>query len=95
MNFIVRALIKLGILTNDLVCTNGSCRSKGLFHIEMYGNSVPAGAVGGDLFEHINFQQRYDFDARIQRAVKLSKEFLESLKVVSQSVIRLTTMWNG
>jgi hypothetical protein len=25
---------------------------------EMYGNSVPAGTVGGDLFEYINFQQR-------------------------------------
>ena len=47
--------------------------------IEMYGNSIPAGIVGGDLFEYINFQQRYDIDARIQRALKLSKEFLEPL----------------
>src|SRR5271157_388529 len=47
--------------------------------IEMYGNSIPAGTVGGDLFEYINFQQRYDIDARIQRAQKLSKEFLEPL----------------
>src|ERR1700760_2801846 len=47
--------------------------------IEMYGNSIPAGTAGGDLFEYINFQQRYDIDARIQRAVKLSKEFLEPL----------------
>ena len=23
--------------------------------IEMYGNSIPAGTVGGDLFEYINF----------------------------------------
>jgi serine phosphatase RsbU (regulator of sigma subunit) len=45
--------------------------------IEMYGNSIPAGTVGGDLYEYINFQQRYDIDARIQRALKLSKEFLE------------------
>jgi len=44
--------------------------------IEMYGDSIPAGTVGGDLFEYINFQQRYDIDARIQRALKLSKEFL-------------------
>jgi serine phosphatase RsbU (regulator of sigma subunit) len=44
--------------------------------IEMYGNSIPAGTVGGDLFEYINFQQRYDIDARIERALKLSKEFL-------------------
>src|ERR1700756_308394 len=48
--------------------------------IEMYGCSIPAGTVGGDLFEYINFQQRYDIDARIQRAVKLSKEFLEPLR---------------
>src|SRR5438874_8523217 len=47
--------------------------------IEMYGNSIPAGTVGGDLFEYINFQQRYDLDARIERAVRLSKEFLEPL----------------
>ena len=48
--------------------------------IEMYGNSIPAETVGGDLFEYINFQQRYDIDARIQRAIKLSKEFLEPLR---------------
>jgi serine phosphatase RsbU (regulator of sigma subunit) len=47
--------------------------------IEMYGNSVPVGTVGGDLFEYINFRQRYDIDARIQRALRLSKEFLEPL----------------
>lgn len=47
--------------------------------IEMYGNSIPAGTVGGDLFEYINFKQRYDIDARIQRAIALSKEFLEPL----------------
>ncbi len=47
--------------------------------IEMFGNSIPAGTVGGDLFEYINFQQCYDIDARIQRAQRLSKEFLEPL----------------
>jgi serine phosphatase RsbU (regulator of sigma subunit) len=47
--------------------------------IEMYGNSMPAGSVGGDLFEYINFQQRYDIDARIRQAQKLSQEFLEPL----------------
>src|SRR5215813_7648217 len=47
--------------------------------IEMYGNSIPAGTVGGDLFEYISFQQRYDLDARIQRAKTLSKEYLEPL----------------
>src|SRR6195256_422962 len=47
--------------------------------IEMYGNAIPAGTVGGDLFEYINFQQRYDIDARIHRALKRSKEYLEPL----------------
>src|SRR5260370_6792783 len=46
---------------------------------EMSGTSIPAGTVGGALFEYINFQQRYDIDARIQRAVKRSKEYLEPL----------------
>jgi serine phosphatase RsbU (regulator of sigma subunit) len=47
--------------------------------IEMYGDSIPAGSVGGDLFEYINFQQRYDIDARIERAYRLSREYLEPL----------------
>jgi serine phosphatase RsbU (regulator of sigma subunit) len=47
--------------------------------IDMYGNSIPAGTVGGDLFEYINFQQRYNIDARIARALKLSRKFLEPL----------------
>jgi len=47
--------------------------------IEIFGNSIPAGTVGGDLYEYINFQQRYDIDARIQQAQRLSKEFLEPL----------------
>jgi hypothetical protein len=49
--------------------------------IEMYGNSIPAGAVGGDLFEYINFQQRYDVDGRIQLALKRSQEYLEKLAI--------------
>ena len=44
--------------------------------IEMYGDSIPAGTVGGDLFEYINFQHRYDIDARIANALRLSGEFL-------------------
>ena len=47
--------------------------------IEMYGNSIPNGTVGGDLFEYINFQQRYDIDARIERALKQSRDYLEPL----------------
>lgn len=47
--------------------------------IEMFGNSIPALTVGGDLFEYINFQQRYDIDARVERAQRLAKEFLTRL----------------
>jgi len=47
--------------------------------IEMYGNSIPAETAGGDLFEYINFQQRYDIEARIQRALKRLKQYLEPL----------------
>src|SRR3982074_2609327 len=47
--------------------------------IDMYGNSIPAGSVGGDLFEYINFQQRYNLDARIAAARKLSAEYLQPL----------------
>jgi serine phosphatase RsbU (regulator of sigma subunit) len=47
--------------------------------IEMFGHSIPAGTVGGDLFEYINFSQRYDIDARIKRALGRAKEFLDPL----------------
>src|SRR3954462_11054176 len=47
--------------------------------IEMYGNSIPAGTVGGDLFAYINLQQRNDTDAWVQRAHRLCREFLEPL----------------
>src|SRR5207244_7048528 len=47
--------------------------------IDMYGSARPAEAVGGDLFEYIDFQQRYDIDARIQRARRVASEFLEPL----------------
>jgi serine phosphatase RsbU (regulator of sigma subunit) len=47
--------------------------------IEMFGVSIPAGTVGGDLFEYINFQQRYDIGARIERAKRFAVEYLEPL----------------
>jgi len=47
--------------------------------IEMFGVSIPAGTVGGDLFEYINFEQRYDIGARIERAKRLAVEYLEPL----------------
>jgi len=45
--------------------------------VEMYGNSIPAANADGDLFEYINFQQRYDIDARRERATELSQRYLE------------------
>jgi serine phosphatase RsbU (regulator of sigma subunit) len=50
-----------------------------LARTDIYGNSIPAGSVGGDLFEYINFQQRYNIDARIANALRLSREYLELL----------------
>ena len=50
-----------------------------LARTDIYGNSIPAGSVGGDLFEYINFQQRYNIDARIANALRLSKDYLEPL----------------
>src|SRR5437879_4514916 len=47
--------------------------------IDMYGNSTPAGTVGGHLFEYINFQQRYNIDARIAGALKMAAEYQEPL----------------
>jgi len=47
--------------------------------IDMYGNSIPVGRVGGDLFEYINFQQRYNIDARVVRTVQLSTDYMETL----------------
>ncbi len=47
--------------------------------IDMFGSSVPAQTVGGDLFEYINFEQRYDLGARIARANRLAKEYLQPL----------------
>ena len=37
--------------------------------------------MGGDLFEYINFQQRYDVEARIENALRRSQEYLEKLPV--------------
>jgi serine phosphatase RsbU (regulator of sigma subunit) len=48
-----------------------------LVGIDMYGSSIPVSQVGGDLVEYVNFQQRYDIDARIARALRLAKEYLE------------------
>src|ERR1700686_3829208 len=45
--------------------------------IDMYGNSIPAATVGGDLFEYINFKQRYNMSGRTARALTLEKLYLD------------------
>lgn len=47
--------------------------------IDMYGNTIPAATVGGDLFEYINFEQRYNIEGRIACAQRLAKQYLEPL----------------
>jgi serine phosphatase RsbU (regulator of sigma subunit) len=65
--------------------------------IDMYGNSMPAGSVGGDLFEYINFQQRYNIDARIAGAQRLGREYLESLPVgqIARNKVDAHVLWLG
>ena len=48
--------------------------------VEMCGSSIPVEKVGGDLLEYINFQQRYNIDARIAHAYKLFREYREPLR---------------
>src|SRR3954447_6765179 len=64
-------------LRNRLMPVEGSIPH--LARTDMYGNSIPVGTVGGDLFEYINFQQRYNIDARIANALRLAREYLEPL----------------
>ena len=63
--------------------------------IEMFGNSIPAGRVGGDLFEYINFQQRYNIDARTCRAIKLSQKYLEPLSEAKRQGMKSIFMCIG
>src|SRR5580693_8980385 len=63
--------------------------------VEMYGNSIPAANADGDLFEYINFQQRYDIDARVERANELSRRYLDILPDGSkpQNAVDLHLQW--
>jgi len=47
--------------------------------IDMHGNTVPAATVGGDLFEYIDFSQRYNIEARIEQAQRHARQYLEPL----------------
>ena len=62
--------------------------------IEMYGNSISAANADGDLFEYINFQQRYNIDARIEHAKLLSKKYLETHSESSaQNLVDVHLQW--
>ena len=63
--------------------------------IDMYGSSIPAGLAGGDLFEYINFQQRYDLDARIGRALQLSKEYRSHIASARPTILASTITLSG
>jgi serine phosphatase RsbU (regulator of sigma subunit) len=42
--------------------------------IDIYGKTIPLnGIVGGDLISYVNFQERFDLDARIRRALEMSQ----------------------
>src|SRR3954466_554358 len=82
-------------LRNRLMPVEGSIPH--LARTDMYGNSIPAGSVGGDLFEYINFQQRYNIDARIASALRLSREYLEPLPAgqVPRNTVDEHVRWLG
>jgi serine phosphatase RsbU (regulator of sigma subunit) len=82
-------------LRNRLMPVEGSIPH--LARTDMYGNSIPAGSVGGDLFEYINFQQRYNIDARIASALRLSREYLEPLPAgqVPRNTVDEHVQWLG
>jgi serine phosphatase RsbU (regulator of sigma subunit) len=43
--------------------------------IDIFGMTVPLnGVVGGDLITYVNYQDRFDLDARIQRAIALEQD---------------------
>ena len=46
--------------------------------VDMYGNTIPVATVGGDLFEYINFEQRYNIEARIAQAGRLARQYLDA-----------------
>ena len=63
--------------------------------IEMYGNSIPAANADGDLFEYINFQQRYNIAGRIERANDLSRKYMEAIPEGQkpQNAVDLHVQW--
>jgi hypothetical protein len=63
--------------------------------IEMYGNSIPAGTVGGDLFEYINFQQRTTSTHAFSGLCDYQGSFSNRCLQVHRCAIRSTIMWNG
>ena len=63
--------------------------------IEMFGNSIPAETVGGDLFEYVNFQQRCDIDAAFNRLNTYQRSSSNRCLQASWYAIRSTITCNG
>jgi hypothetical protein len=54
----------------------------GILGIDVYGVTIPLnGLVGGDLITYVNFQERFDLDARIRSAIAQGQdEIVRSLQ---------------
>ena len=66
--------------------------------IDMYGNSIPAGSVGGDLFEYINLQQRTTLMPALLWRYLRARQYLEPFpegQPIRNSVGRACVMVNG
>jgi hypothetical protein len=63
--------------------------------VDMYGNTVPVAMVGGDLFEYINFEQRYNIQARIAQAEGLAKQYLDAFspEAASRNEVDMHVSW--
>lgn len=92
----VEALPVLGIdeyLRKRLMPVEGAIPQ--LNGIDMFGNTIPAANVGGDVFEYINFRQRYNIETRIARAQRLSKMYLEPIRkgVEPRDEVEVHSQW--
>lgn len=61
----------------------------------MYGNSIPAGTAGGDLFEYINFQQRYDLDGGSGEHPGSRPSICGLTRVACRVILPSMNKWNG
>jgi hypothetical protein len=63
--------------------------------IEMFGNSIPAGTVGGDLFEYVNFRSAMPSTHAFNRLSVYQRSFANYCLRERLSAIQLTITCNG